>query len=80
MEFPNPKYLTHPNIPKPLHGMNPRSILGKEWWDIKRREAYATHNYCCWACGIPKSKAKYHNWLEGHETYQINYKIGEAKL
>ena len=80
MNFRNPVYLTHPNIPKPLHGMNPRSLLGKEWWDIHRREAYATQDYHCWACGIHKRDARYHQWLEGHEGYDINYKTGEVKL
>jgi len=79
-KFSNPIYLTHPNIPKPLHGMNPRTVLGQAWWNEKRKEAYAKNNYCCWACGISKYNAKYHQWLEGHESYQINYKKGEAKL
>lgn len=76
----NPVFLTHPNIPKPLHGMNPRTILGQDWWDIKRRAAYAKYNYHCWACGILKHKAVFHQWLEGHESYDINYKTGEVKL
>ena len=78
--FPRPQILTHPNIPKPLHGMNPRSVLGKEWWDVKRHEAYAKCNYCCWACGVHKMHAKYHQWLEGHEFYDINYSTGRVEL
>ena len=79
-KFSDPIYLTHPNIPKPLHGQNPRTILGQAWWDKRRKIAYAENNYCCWACGISKYNAKYHHWLEGHESYLIDYKRGEARL
>ena len=78
--FPNPEYLTHPNIPKPLHGVNPRSIKGQAWWDKVRREAYKKYDYHCWACGISKWDAMFHNWLEAHEHYDINYETGEVKL
>jgi len=78
--FPNPKLLTHPQIPKPLHGTNPRSLLGKQWWDIQRAKAYIKHKDHCWACGVPKIEAPYHKWLEGHESYDINYKTGKVKL
>jgi len=79
-KFIFPKLLLHPNIPKPLHGVNPRSVLGKDWWDKHRQIAYAKNNYCCWACGIHKSKAKYHQWLEAHEAYNINYQKGTLHL
>jgi len=80
MTFPDPKYLTHPNIPKPLHGINPRTVMGQAWWDIKRKEAYTKNLLCCWACGEHKLYARYHQWLEGHEGYNINYKTGKVKL
>lgn len=80
MEFPMPWLLLHPNIPKPLHGQNPRTILGKEWWDRERQIAYATWGYCCWACGTHKSEAMYHKWLEAHEAYQIDYQLGKMCL
>ena len=78
--FIHPELLTHPNIPKPLHGLNPRSILGNEWWDYQRKVTYAKNNYCCWACGVHKSIAKYHPWIEAHETYKYDFEKGEAKL
>lgn len=79
-EFPRPELLLHPNIPKPLHGLNPRTILGQKWWDIQRQIAYAKHNYHCWACGVHKSKAKYHKWLEAHEVYNIDYNTGRVEM
>lgn len=77
-EEPNwirPELLLHPQIPWPLWGINPRRIMGKDWWDKTRKAAFAANNDCCWACGIykldiPGKRA----FLEGHETYDVNYK------
>lgn len=70
--FTRPELLLHSTIPPSLVGINPRTIKGPDWWNVVRREAYAKNNYCCWACGIPKIDAKYHQWLEGHECYDFN--------
>lgn len=74
-----PELLLAPNIPKPLHGVAPREILGATWWNATRREAQKLTNYHCLACGVPKALARYHQWLEGHEVYEINYELGRAK-
>ena len=71
-----PELLLYPNTPKPLHGTVPREIYGKTWWDQTRKAAYKSTNYHCAACGIPKEKAKYVQWLEGHELYDIDYRRG----
>ena len=78
--FPNPELLLHPPIPKPLHGVNPRTIRGQAWWDIQRRRAYARHDNCCWACAIPKRRARYHRWLEAHEVYSMDYPSGRVEF
>lgn len=78
--FPNPKILLHPNIPKPLHGLNPRTIKGQHWWDEQRKLAYAVHSNHCWACGIHKTDALFHKWLEAHEYHKIDYRRGRAEV
>lgn len=75
-----PEILCHPNIPKPLHGINPRTIYGKSWWDNEREKVYRNQDYKCLVCGIEKIKAKYHKWLECHEMYDVNYNTGEVKF
>lgn len=72
--------LLQPNIIKPLHGMNPRTILGRKWWDVHRKEAYASTGYRCLACGIEKQNALYHHWLEGHEDYTIDFNKYQYRL
>lgn len=77
---PSPGILLQPNIPKPLHGLNPRSVLGKDWWDWQRHEAYKKFGFRCWACGVHQWRAEYHRWLEGHESYRIDYGRGRAEM
>lgn len=74
-----PEILLGHNIPKPLHGVAPRVVLGQNWWNKERRASYKSSNYHCIACGVHKSKAKYHQWLEGHELYEIDYAKGRMK-
>ncbi len=71
-----PEVLLLPQIPKPLHGLAPRVILGRQWWDKTRQEAYRKCWFHCIACGIHKSQARAHKWLEGHEIYRTDYLIG----
>ena len=71
-----PDILLCPNIPKPMHGVAPREILGTKWWNKTRKASYSSTLYHCLACGVHKLKAKSKQWLEGHELYTIDYKQG----
>lgn len=75
-----PELLTHPIIPRPLHGKNPRTVMGQKWWDVQRRMAYAKNEGCCWACGVHQRKAAYTNRLEAHESYHIDYTKKRVEL
>ncbi len=78
--FPRPELLLHPRVPPALHGMAPRTILGEKWWYDQRHRSMAANNYKCWACNIPKNKAKKFPKLEGHECYDIDWEKGICKL
>lgn len=71
-----PEVLQCPQIPKPMHCVSPRAVLGSAWWNAERRAAYASTNYHCIACGVHKGKARFHQWLEGHELYFTDYHKG----
>lgn len=71
-----PEILFHPNIPKPLHGVAPRVVMGKEWWDMERRKSYASTGFLCAACGVSSEDALFFKHLEAHELYEIDYARG----
>lgn len=69
----NPALLTHPHIPKPLHGVAPRTVLGEVWWEKEKARARHAARSRCQACG------EFSGNLEAHETYGTDYKTGVAK-
>lgn len=71
-----PEVLMCPNVPKPMHGVAPRVVLGTKWWNKTRQDAYKSTGYHCLACGVSKYAALFHQWLEGHELYKIDYAKG----
>lgn len=71
-----PEVLLCSRVPKQMHGMAPRVVLGVNWWNSTRLMAYKSTDFHCVACGVHKSCAKYHQWLEAHEIYDIDYLLG----
>lgn len=84
-KFTRPELLNHPNIPKPLHSLAPRTFMKAKEWDIIRREAYARNNYCCFACGVHHpynldKKRFVDKKLHAHESYNIDYEKKSMEL
>lgn len=78
-----PKYsdartlIAMPNIPKPTHALNPRTLLGATEWDYMRKACYADANDTCEICGAkPENLRNRH----GHEVYEIDYEKGVVKF
>lgn len=68
-----PEVLLQRPLVKPLHGIAPREIMGAEWWETTRKQVYKDNGYHCLACGVHRSNAKYHKWMEAHEQYEVDY-------
>lgn len=68
--------ITMPNVPKPLHGLPPRVIMGKTTWDHVRKRCYFEAGYRCEICGCEPPKGQLH----AHELYSYDYKAGTGKF
>ena len=66
-----------PNIPRPLHGVNPRTILGASTWNHMRKRCYALADNTCEICGAKPENLRHRH---GHEVYEIDYAHGTAKF
>lgn len=78
-----PKYrdlhalIAMPNIPKPTHGLAPRTLLGSSTWNYMRKAAYAKANNTCEICGAKPENLRHRH---GHEVYEIDYEKGTVKF
>lgn len=68
--------ITMPNVPKPLHGLPPRVIMGKTTWDHVRKRCYFDAGYKCEICGCEPPKGQLH----AHELYSYDWKKGTGKF
>lgn len=66
--------ITMPNVPRPLHGLPPRKIMGQAKWDRMRKQCYYNAHYQCEICGAEPPKGQLH----AHELYTIDYKKGTS--
>ncbi len=70
-----PEVLLSPNVPKPLHGLAPRTIMGTKWWDVVRKESYKSTGFRCIACGVERytEETFFKGQLHAHELYETYY-------
>ena len=64
-----------PNLVKPLHSLNPRTILGANTWNRMRKRGYYLAHYKCEICGADCSER---GSMDFHELYSVDYKAGTA--
>lgn len=62
-----------PNIPKPTHGLAPRTLLGATTWNRMRKHAYAQAEDTCEICRAKPENLRHRH---GHEAYTIDYEKG----
>lgn len=61
--------LCMPNLPKPMHSQNPRTIMGEVKWKLVRTKCYMGADYTCQACGKYLGAGK----CQAHELYSIDW-------
>ncbi len=77
---PVPELLEQPLIPPPLHGLNPRTIMGKTAWDEERRRVYRKYGFTCAACGVNGRDAFPLTRLEAHERFRVDHPARTMEL
>lgn len=80
MTGPLPELLEQPVIPSPLHGLNPRNLMGKAAWDEERRRVYRKYGFTCAACGVNGRDAFPQTRLEAHERFSVDYRARTMTL
>lgn len=73
------KELTQSILPFSLHGINPRTIMGDQEWNKIKKQKQKEADHHCMICGcyVPHTP---NDWLECHETYDIDKNKKEFKL
>lgn len=68
--------ITMPNVPRPLHGLPPRKIMGATAWNRMRKRCYYDAGYKCEICGADPPKGQLH----AHELYSYDWLEGTGKF
>lgn len=68
--------ITMPNVPRPLHGLPPRKIMGTTAWNRMRKRCYYDAGYKCEICGADPPKGQLH----AHELYTYDWKEGTGRF
>lgn len=76
VKAPRPELLCEPPKPSAMNGVNPRTIKGKEWWNVERKKAYKASGGTCAACGANPAQRP----LEAHEVYDVDWGQGKMVL
>jgi hypothetical protein len=66
--------LAHPQLIKPLHGLNPRTLMGVNKWYKLRERVIKDNENTCYTCGSKNVP------LECHEVYTYDWKECIVKL
>ena len=66
-----------PNIPKPTHGLAPRTVLGSRTWNAMRKLCYRQADDTCEICGNKPENLRHRH---AHEVYSIDWKKGEVRF
>lgn len=70
--------ITMPNVPRPLHKLNPRNIMGASTWNHVRKRCYFDAGYKCEICGIDFADIKPR--YAAHELYSYDWIAGTGKF
>lgn len=70
--------ITMPNVPAPLHGCAPRTLLGNSTWDHMRKYCYYNANYKSQISGEDLDGTTNDKRCNAHELYSYDYAHGKA--
>lgn len=70
--------ITMPNVPRPLHRLNPRNIMGQSTWNHVRKRCYYNAHYKCEICGVDFAEIRPR--YAAHELYSYDYMAGTGKF